>query len=118
MSKGDGTTTVPQPMSPTHLKKKEHAEREGQPGGAAYISAEQTETKPRAVHLQSTSAKVLENKALAPKENDRARNQEDEALPAAKKMKRTTMGKRRPERRPSIPILPSSDDEFSRGRRN
>lgn len=121
------TSTLPPLIPLPHLEKREHAYRGGggeeQAEGHAHAPAEQTEKAekcPRVVPEagpQSTLAAAVESRALAQQEIEPVRNQGDEALPAAKKM-RTKTGKRRRERRPSIPILPSSDDEFSRGCRS
>ncbi len=57
---------------------------------------------------------AAKRRALVEQEDGQANDPHNRAPPAAKK-RRTKKGGGRRERPPSIPILPSSDDEFSRG---
>lgn len=64
--------------------------------------------------LPTAPEAAVKKRTLVEKEDGEVENLDEKKSAAAKK-KRTKREKRRPEKRPSIPILPSSDDEFSRG---
>lgn len=68
----------------------------------------------RAVADSTAAAAGGRKRPLAEQKNDQVESTRDEAEPAMKKRRTKKSGARRQRERPQIPILPSSDDEFSR----
>ncbi|ERF69019.1 hypothetical protein EPUS_06706 [Endocarpon pusillum Z07020] len=62
----------------------------------------------------TAAAAAARKRPLAERKTGQVESTRDEAEPAAKRRRTKKRGARRPRERPQIPILPSSDDEFSR----